>query len=428
MTGGGALSILGIELRRSPLRWWLPGLVLIDLAALFARGRWWVGVWPQASAAAQLPAQFLGPVIAAGAAWAAARVSRTATAEQHAAAARPLWQGESLQLASTVLYGLVAYLLGAAAAAGVSFRDAGPGFLWPGYLLLGAAVVAACAAVGHAVGRSFASAYAAPVLCGLACFLVIGTAGDPRALGLSLLDGYPDVALATGAVAARVGLALALLAAAAALPTVLRRRSPGWPLGAARRLGAGVVAGAVLVIAVAVYAGEPVTEARAAPAAPVCSSGTPRICLWPDDRKYLPAVTTLVDRIRPLTGYGMTLPAAFYERGLRATARSSNDFRIIEGSMWSVSPSLAGAVLQATLPTFCTAAGQEADERRTQAYFELETWLEARANAAAQPSDVHGGPPGVDVAAVARVAASPKGVQAPWVAQRLSTIRTTPCG
>jgi hypothetical protein len=142
-----------VELRRSPLRWWLPVFVLVDVAAVFGRSQWWIGVWPQASAAAQIPSLFFAPVLAAGAAWSASRARRYRMTDQLAAAALPGWRVEVVQLAATLTYGLVAYLVGMVAAAAVSAPDAGPGFLWPGYVVLGACVIVASAAVGHVAGR-----------------------------------------------------------------------------------------------------------------------------------------------------------------------------------------------------------------------------------------------------------------------------------
>ncbi|HEY1619339.1 MAG TPA: hypothetical protein VGG25_17085 [Streptosporangiaceae bacterium] len=64
------------ELRRSPLRWGLPVLAALYVIVLAGGGQSWGGDWPRASAAVLKPVVFLGPVLAAGAAWAGpARVS-----------------------------------------------------------------------------------------------------------------------------------------------------------------------------------------------------------------------------------------------------------------------------------------------------------------------------------------------------------------
>lgn len=56
-----------IELRRSPLRWALPVLIAIELGMLFGRNTDWIGVWPQASAAAQVPVAEMAILLSAAA-------------------------------------------------------------------------------------------------------------------------------------------------------------------------------------------------------------------------------------------------------------------------------------------------------------------------------------------------------------------------
>ncbi|MFF0389246.1 hypothetical protein ACFYS8_11180 [Kitasatospora sp. NPDC004615] len=125
------------ELRRSPLRWVFPVLVAVVLLVLFGRDRSWIGVWSQASAAAQIPAFYLGPAMAGAAAWAAA-ARRRAGVVVGFAAARPSWRIEAVQVAAGLTYGLAAYAVGVLTAVAVTVRDGGPGFWWPGYVLLGA--------------------------------------------------------------------------------------------------------------------------------------------------------------------------------------------------------------------------------------------------------------------------------------------------
>ncbi|HEY0698625.1 MAG TPA: hypothetical protein VGD43_12545, partial [Micromonospora sp.] len=80
------MSAFRLHLRNCPVRWALPVLVALDLAALFLRSRYWIGVWPETGAAAQVPAYLLAPLVAGAAAWAAAAPVRQRTGEQVAAA------------------------------------------------------------------------------------------------------------------------------------------------------------------------------------------------------------------------------------------------------------------------------------------------------------------------------------------------------
>lgn len=105
---------LRVEIRRSPMRWVFPLLLALDLGMLFGRDTLWIGVWPQASVAAQNPAWFIAPVVAASAAWSAGRLSRARASEQLAVAPRPGWQREAVQLTATLVYGWTVLATGAA--------------------------------------------------------------------------------------------------------------------------------------------------------------------------------------------------------------------------------------------------------------------------------------------------------------------------
>ncbi|GAA2996614.1 hypothetical protein Sfulv_39460 [Streptomyces fulvorobeus] len=117
-----------IELRRSPLLTALPVMIAVDLVVLFGRARYWIGVWPEASVAAQVVTLFLGPVLAGVSAWQAGRSSRAGMPEAVLAAARPGWRIESARLAATLTLGFLAYAIGCVTAAAISFGEAGPGF------------------------------------------------------------------------------------------------------------------------------------------------------------------------------------------------------------------------------------------------------------------------------------------------------------
>ncbi len=412
------------EVRRSPLRWLLPVLVCIDLAVLFGRNTYWIGVWPQASAAAQIPALFFGPALAAAATWTAGRAHRRGFAEQLQVSALPTWRPEAALLASTLTYGFLAYGVGVVTAAVVSLPEAGPGFLWPGYVLLGLGTVVGCAATGHAVGRWSHSTFMAPVCCGVVTFVLLGLFG--QSLGFFVLSGHPQVEVASSALAARLALALAIMILAVLIPMAATKGMGRWRSGRMHRLA---VLGVLAVPVAAFYEitlGGSLQVERAAHAAPLCSEETPKVCVWPEDRKYLPELEQMAKRLGRLPADMFTVPPAFMEAGLGEDKYAG--FQIIEGSMWSASPSMAGAVLQHTVKPYCPAADQAAEERRMRAAFELTTWLEARANDAGQPADVGGGPPGVDLREIGELITKPEQSQMQWARQRLDVINETPCG
>ncbi|HEX5741063.1 MAG TPA: hypothetical protein VFY17_05845, partial [Pilimelia sp.] len=136
-----------VELRRHPLRWWIPVLAGAAAFMMFGRSRDWIGVWPQASAAVQLSAPAMAPLLAGCVAWGMARLRGE---NGPYAAARPTWQARAAQAAAALTYAVGVYLAAAVAAVTVSGRLAGPGLLWPSYLALGCSLLLLATAVGMA--------------------------------------------------------------------------------------------------------------------------------------------------------------------------------------------------------------------------------------------------------------------------------------
>ena len=138
-----------LQLRNSPIRWAVPALVALDLAALFLRNRYWIGVWPEAGAAAQVPTYLLGPVVAGTAAWSAAAPVRYGLAEQLTAARVHRAIAEAHRLGATVVLRITPYLVGQAVAFALTARTFPPGLsLWAGYFAHGAFVTLLTVALG----------------------------------------------------------------------------------------------------------------------------------------------------------------------------------------------------------------------------------------------------------------------------------------
>ncbi|MFE5584507.1 hypothetical protein [Kitasatospora sp. NPDC056531] len=422
------MKLYWMELRRSPLRWWFPLFVALDLAALFGRSRWWIGDWPQTSVQTQIPAFYFAPLLAAGAAWAAGRTSRNNLDAQLGVAARPAWRIELTQLFATLTYGVAAYGVGVVAAAVVSAPTAGPGFLWPSYVLLGVALVVAFASAGHLVGHWSRSQFVGPVICGLGSFVVIGWAGAPKALGLFVLSGDPFKQVALPALIARCLLAVLLVAAAGFVRRSLLPAHRAWN-GTASRVGAVTICVSLCVAVVGLLATAPVQVERSAPRQPLCTTGSPAVCLWPDDRKYLPQAQGMTERLRQLPSGMFSVPPVFYERGVRGPQHAFEDFYILEGSMWDASETVAGSILHASRPQGCPLPlGDKITPQFVLATGELNMWLAMRIYGGGRPADMHGGPPGVDMDAIARVITQPEGEQLAWVTQRTETIHHAYCG
>ncbi|MER8235904.1 ABC transporter permease [Streptomyces sp. NPDC094049] len=373
------LNTYRVELRRSPLLTAFPVMIAVDLAVLFGRSRYWIGVWPEASAAAQIVTLFLGPVLAGVSAWQAGRSSRAGMPEFLLAAARPGWQIEAQRLAATLTLGFLAYGIGCLTAAAVSLGEAGPGFLWPSYLLLGAATLIIFASVGHLAGRWWPSPGFTPVVCALGCF--ISMLGLP--FKFNVLAGTPDTHVSPAPLAVRLFLALALAVLAVTAPPrrnkaerqISHRRLPR----PTRAVVLGSAVCALVALAAAPSMGELRVERAASETSPLCDradESAPRVCVWPEHRKYLPELTRIAQRLDRPSQAWVKAPDEFYEFGLRRTPLGDRGFDIAEGHTRTAAIAMADQVFTTSLGR-CLPPPRE--RRAWQAIDNIHLWLEYQA-------------------------------------------------
>ncbi|MEU5289493.1 ABC transporter permease [Streptomyces sp. CA-278952] len=372
------LNTYSIELRRSPLLTAFPLMLLVDLVVLFGRSRHWIGVWPEATVAAQIVTLFLGPVLAGVSAWQAGRASRAGMSEILLGAARRSWRTEAARLGATLTLGFLAYAIGCLTAAAVSWREAGPGFLWPSYLLLGASTLLMFAAGGHLAGRLWPSAAFTPVICALGGFIVL--LGTP--FRFYVLAGPPDVQLSIAPVAARLLLAVAVTILAVAIPAPWSRAGQKAPAKRflprhTRPAVFGAIALTVVALLALPAAGELKTERSASASQMLCAEANmtaPRVCVWPEHRKYLPELNKMAERLGS-QDWGKA-PDTFYEYGLRRHQLGDGGFDIAEGHVRTAAIAMAHR-------TFVTSVGRcrpPREERRVwQAMDNIHLWLEYQA-------------------------------------------------
>lgn len=418
-----------MELRYSPLRWWLPVLVIVDLATLFGRSSAWIGEWPQTSVAAQISAFYFAPMLAAAAAWSAGRANRNGTTTLLDGAARPGWRVELTPLAASVTFGLIAYGAGVVVAVAVTLPKTTPGFLWPGYVAIGISLLVGFAAIGHLVGRWWNAPFAAPAVSGLGTFLVIAWFGSPGQLGLFVLNGAPFYGPSGTAVVARIGIAACALAAAVVVPRPgVRHVEKRW-LSRSTATTQACLCAALVVSLFGMHSAGPIQVTRGAPPRQACTDGVPAICFWPDDAKYLPAAQSMSVRLGQLAGFGFAVPGKFFEQGLRGMQTEHQDFYVLDGSLWDPSITMAGQVVDSAMPRDCLRDGSHKaiPEAVIREVGELNMWATIRTFGSGRPADMHGGPQGVDLPAMAQEAALPQDQQHSWVAQHLEDIRHAFC-
>ncbi|MEU4181017.1 ABC transporter permease [Streptomyces sp. NPDC026589] len=417
-----------IELRRSPLLTAFPLLVAVDLLVLFGRSRYWIGVWPEASVAAQVVTIFLGPLLAGVSAWQAGRSSRSGMPETILAAARPIWRIEAARLAATLTLGLVAYMIGCLTAAGISLSEAGPGFLWPSYLLLGMATLVIFASVGHLAGRWWPSAGFTPIVCALGCF--ISMLALP--IKFNVLAGPPDQHLRPLPVAMRLLFALALAVLAVTAPPLRRsaerqmpRQGTPWHI---RCAAGGSAVLTLIALAAASAAGELRVDRPATAVEPVCEraeKGSPEVCVWPEHRKYLPDLTLMAQRLDHSESW-LKSPQAFHEFGLRRSDLGDGGFDIAEGHVRTAAIAMADQVFAKSLGR-CSPPPEE--NRVWQAMDNIRLWLEYRSmgqDPSVSDKGLH--MQGVEAAQneAARVSRASQSDQREWLAQERSYILEDP--
>jgi hypothetical protein len=416
------MRVFWIEIRRSPMRWALPLLLAMALGMLFGRNTLWIGVWPQASAAAQNPAWLIAPAVAAVAAWSAGRARRIGATDLMAAGSRPGWQREAAHLGATIVYGLIPLALAAAVAAAVSLPDAGPGFLWPSYLLLGATLVCLAAGLGHLIGAVVRSAVAAPAAALAVLLMLAGTRSS-----FHVLSGPPHLQFATPALVWRGALAAAVVAAAIVIAVLGIHRRHDLVARHTAYAGTAIVA-VVVAIAMTAQSG-PLRLERPPPSEPLCSSDTPVVCVWPEHRAHLSALAAAAQRLAAVPEQtGIAVPDRFHERGLEAPADADlRGFTLALHGEWPAVRGMVAATMQETFGnTLCMAATPHDADRRSAALGQLQEWLVTWSFNGPKPPDFFGGDPAAEHEAN-RVWDLPDAQQFRWAAMQVATIEETPC-
>ncbi|MEV6522259.1 hypothetical protein AB0M43_09985 [Longispora sp. NPDC051575] len=380
--------MLLIHVKRSPVRWIFPVALAFNLAMLFFRNRYWIGVWPETSAAAQMPAYLTSGLAAAAAAWSVGAPHRHGTVEQKLPLAVPRWRREVPPVATVLLYFVLISLIVQAIAFGLTLRTNPPGIeLWPGYVVMGLTVICLAVAFGHVVGKALSGRFAAAVA-GLAWFIVSMYLGSQWDFGVVSGPVYNE--LDTLTVMVRLLGAVALISLAVALPNFLARERAAVSRRTERRWlrpAVVVTVAAVVLCAVTAVLGSPV-KGREKPAEVLCVGVRLKVCMWPEHQKYQSAVEDIVQRAERLPAV-FVLPGRFDEYGVSYQMRVVDGvidltdrsglppyFYIPDGSTWALSGTVATEIMKVSL-RYCAKApfskGEQVDLRAN----ETEAWLEA---------------------------------------------------
>jgi hypothetical protein len=423
------IAVLATEVRRSPLRWWAPILLAGILVVTLGSGSWWAGIWPAASAQAEQVVLFLGPLMMAGAAYAATRSSDPTARAWIDSSTRTVWRGDSIQLASTVCIALALYLAGVITVIAASEGQSSSGHFWLGYGLLGALTLTAITAAGHLIGRVISSPVVAPTAAGVIGLIIMMAIASRFGLLVTANLAYSWYGISGMALLVRAFLATSLMVAAVAVPTRMNR-GDRWPRPSGQRafsVGAavGVVAAAALLPAT------PVLAQRQPPSQPLCTATNSRICLWPDERKYLPDFSQMGRRLAALRDSTLDIPSTFYERGLNRVAdRAGKSFYspVGAGGFYLTAFEMAAIITDDSLTGRLCLPRDPAEQAKVFNASEfLLDWLSAQIAGGGQPPSVHGTNSIADSGQIGRMLFWPVQRRRAFTQRLISIVKSSSC-
>ena len=294
-----------------------------------------------------------------------------------------------------------------------NMRNGAPdGGIWWSYYALGLPVLAIGIAVGQIFGTLIKSDYAAPALAAIVTFVLIATVGQMAHLVAMNGDAWYEIAGVS--LVGRLILGAAVCAAAFFISHAALDKSARWKRREKCRPRQAVAATSALALGVIATAMTPTVQVdRAQPESKLCTGTAPQICLWLDDAKYLPQIQKMQKGMHHLPAR-FKVPSELYETGLSRPG-NAEELYTVGGRFWNTANGLALDVGMATYPSTCVPDGEAAQQKFTEANFNILGFLLRSIYGSSAPSNGEGGGPPVDMAEIDRVAAMPPQQQNSWV-------------
>ncbi|MFG3000703.1 hypothetical protein [Streptomyces sp. NPDC048340] len=406
-----------LHLRSTPLRWFLPALLVLDVALILTRDSYWHGLWGDTGATGQIPALYLGMFAAGAAAWTASLREQPEVLEPLSAMPRSQQRAELPRMLALVFIVLVPYLVGQAVAFCFTAPSWPPGFnLFIGYVLLGVAAVLLACGWGWLVGRLLPSRWGP--LAGVFGWILVTIAFDTD---LVVVSGpareQPDLPL----IAVRVAAAALLLGVCLWLP-----------LGRDRMLRA-ALPGAAVVVALAATAGASgidMIAPRHGTDDPLCVKGRTTVCLWPEEEKYQGMAERVLNRTEGLPP-ALAMPDKVYSLGLvRMGDRWVGDFDLDSGSEWALADGVTRAISAETFAACRRGGWEKYIKANDQSVLALERWLEKRLAGGGEPEYTESGMSESQAKAVEdgkSIADRPAEEQERWASDTVQTVLEKYC-
>ncbi|WP_432900551.1 hypothetical protein ACQP1S_27435 [Micromonospora matsumotoense] len=364
---------------------------------MFLRDRSWIGAWHETGAIGQSSTYYLGAVAATLSALTSANQKRVSKSNPEGKHTSPQANSGASRIIWTAAIFSLPHLLGQLIGFLLTSRSSPPGLhLFWGYLALGQVVILLSVSIGWLCGAVL-SRISSIIVSGGGWVLLIA-ASDAGPINV-VMRGRPEMAVDSFALAIR---AMAVSALLASLAWTTSKNT------ACQRLPRLVPTSVATILVVASFSyGADVVKLRIPPeASALCISGRVRICVWPEQEKYLVDLAHTSARIDALPDV-FEKPYEINSTGLKGTdnqasqrsgreSEPSPTFEIIGGSIWSYAGAFAAAIERETFrftDELCQWRNlSPADDRRL---LVLDAWLEAYLAGNGQPDYRTNAPPSI---------------------------------
>lgn len=391
-----SLVLCAVTLQWAISTWWMNGM--------------WVTNWPSASVAVQVASYAVAPLFAAVIAYSESRSHERGWQHGDATSSRALGTLTTVRL--LVWMGVATIVVGASVAVTVTktLPYVGGGSLQLSYALLYLCGLGYAIAFATVVGVIIRPSWlAAPLSAGVVFFTWTMTT-DGRGATFNQLGAYPFEQLSTTKLwLLALGAVFALFTAVRCVIWLTSRSRNGYVTGHSTIPWGVALAGVGLM---ANMTGDIVVP-RTSATPPVCVGEDFAVCVWEENSAYISDIEGLMSRGATLPGSWSLPSTELNERGLPNADETG--FYLIEGSMWSITPAIALAIMESS--STVTIPDNMSDEELTR-WSELHSnealWLEARLIGTSTVRQSVA-PPGVDINEMNRVLSLPDNLQAQWV-------------
>jgi len=413
------MNILGLELRRSSLKWAVLPVTAAWAWLVFRLDVMWLGSWPAASGYSTALLPYAVVLFGGLTAWDSARRREEAPSAAVRLSRRSL-SANVAQFSASLIWSVIPFAVILIAISVRNIPNAPAGWFWPSYLLFGFAMMIVAVSSAQLVGIVAPSQPLAAIL-GSFCGFVITFFGDvPLHAPVHLILNPARVASAV--LFALLGLLFAIL-----LPTLMYSSSASTIRSSLVALAGITAIGILFGVIYTRQLGE-IQIARPLDVDAVCTDSVPRVCVWPEHAAFLPKLEPIANGVAEAAHGVLPVPGTFLEQGLSGDQFAYNNFVFIgrDDGLWQVAKGFANGVLNtdATLQACLPATEHDWDEFGT-ASDQLAHWLAMRGFGGDRPGTWRG--EFNDVTSATDAVQLSDGDQSRWAIEQVNRMHRVPC-